>query len=134
MDELAIDLWNGVQLMTNRLPGTGSERVFWNVAESCPRMDDMRNDESYPSEDTARRKAPKRTWVYGILLIFVIWLVLANHVIIVRDDFSVVVLQKTSWTFDGGFIGESNWAAFTLHHPILMSRLTAGQGFWVIGE
>ncbi len=97
-------------------------------------MAGMKTDEYDTSQDTARRKAPKRTWVYGILLIFVLWLVLANHVIIVKDDFSVVVLQKTSWTLDGGFIGESNWAAFTLHHPILLSRLTAGQGFWVIGE
>ena len=96
-------------------------------------MVDMRNDESYPSEDTARRKTPKRTWVYAVLVIFVLWLVLANHVIVVTDEFSLVILQKTSWTLDGGFIGESSWASFTLHHPILMGRLGAGQGFWVFG-
>ena len=90
--------------------------------------------ESYPNEGSAKRKTPKRTWVYSILLIFVLWLVLANHVIVVTDDFSLVILQKTSWTLDGGFIGESSWSAFTLHHPILMTRLAAGQGIWLFGE
>ena len=90
--------------------------------------------ESYPSEDTAKRKAPKRTWVYGALIILVLWLVLANHVIVVTDDPALVILKKTSWTFNSGFIGESSWASFTLHHPILMSRLGAGQGFWVFGR
>lgn len=97
-------------------------------------MIDMRTDESYPNEGSAKRKAPKRTWVYSILLIFILWLVLANHVIIVTDDFSIVILQKTSWTLDGGFIGESSWPAFTLHHPILMSRLATDQGFWILGR
>lgn len=89
--------------------------------------------ESYPNEDTSKRKTPKRTWVYGILLIFVLWLFLANHVIVVTDGLSLVILEKTSWTFDSGFIGESSWASFTLHHPILMSRLGTGQGFWILG-
>jgi len=89
--------------------------------------------ESYPNEGADKRKAPKRTWVYSILLIFVLWLVLANHVIIVTDDISLVILPKTSWTLDGGFIGEGSWAAFTLHHPILMSRLGSGQGLWILG-
>ena len=95
---------------------------------------DMLATESYPKEDTNKRKAPKRTWVYGILIVFVLWLVVANHVIVVIDDLSFVILQKTSWTLDGGFIGEGSWSAFTLHHPILMSRLTAGQGFWILGK
>jgi hypothetical protein len=94
----------------------------------------MRNDESYPSEDTASRKTPKRAWVYGVLLVFVLWLMLANHVIVVTDDPALVILEKTSWTFNSAIIGESSWATFTFHHPILMSRLGAGQGFWVFGR
>jgi hypothetical protein len=90
--------------------------------------------ESYPNEGADKRKAPKRTWVYGVLLIFILWLVLANHVIIVTEDISLVILPKTSWTLDGGFIGEGSWASFTLHHPILMSRLAADQGLWILGK
>lgn len=93
----------------------------------------MRNDESYPSENTAKRKAPKRTWAYGVLVILVLWLVLANHVIVVTDDPALVILEKTSWTFNSAIIGESSWATFTLHHPILMTRLAAGDGFWIFG-
>ena len=93
----------------------------------------MRNDDTYTGEETTKRKAPKRTWVYGVLIIFVLWLLLANHVIVVTEGPAFVVLQKTSWNFDSSIIGESSWASFTLHHPILMSRLGTGQGFWVIG-
>jgi len=93
----------------------------------------MKTDEPYSSEGAAKRKQPKRTWVYGILIVFVLWLVFANHVIVVTDDPALVILKKTSWTFNSGIIGESNWASFTLHHPILMSRLGAGQGFWIFG-
>jgi len=93
----------------------------------------MRADESYYGEETEKRKAPKRTWIYGILIVLVLWLVLANHVIVVTDDLAVVILRKTSWTFNSGIIGESSWATFTLHHPILMSRLVAGDGFWILG-
>jgi hypothetical protein len=94
----------------------------------------MRTDESYTGENTAKRKAPKRTWIYGILIILVLWLVVANHVIVVTDDLAIVILKKTSWTFNSGIIGESSWATFTLHHPILMSRLAADQGFWILGR
>jgi len=65
-------------------------------------------------------------------LAFVLWLLLANHIIVVPDDPALVILKKTSWTFNSCFIGESNWAAFSLHHPILMTRLAAGQGFWIL--
>jgi hypothetical protein len=94
----------------------------------------MRTDESYTGENTAKRKAPKRTWIYGILIILVLWLVVANHVIVVTDDLAIVILKKTSWTFNSGIIGESSWATFTLHHPILMSRLAADQGLWILGR
>ena len=94
----------------------------------------MRTNESYTGGNTAKRKAPKRTWGYGILLVLVLWLVVANHVIVVTDDLAIVILKKTSWTFDGGIIGESSWATFTLHHPILMTRLAADQGFWILGK
>ena len=93
----------------------------------------MRNDESYTGEETAKRKAPKRTWFYGVLIIFVLWLLLANHVIVVTEDPAFVILQKTSWNFDSSIIGESSWASFTLHHPLLMGRLTTGDGFWIFG-
>lgn len=97
-------------------------------------MAGMRNDDSYTGEETAKRKAPKRTWVYGVLIVFVLWLVVANHVIVVTEDPAFVILKKTSWTFNSGIIGESSWASFTLHHPILMTRLATGDGFWIIGE
>ena len=93
----------------------------------------MRKNGYYTGGDTAKRKAPKRTWVYSILLIFVLWLLLANHIIIVPDDPALVVLKKTSWNFDSSIIGESSWASFSLHHPILMSRLATGQGLWILG-
>ena len=96
-------------------------------------MVDMRTD-TYPNEGTDKRKTPKRTWVYGVLLILVLWLFLANHVIVVTDDPALVILEKTSWTFNSAIIGESSWASFTLHHPILMSRLATGDGFWIFGE
>ena len=94
----------------------------------------MRTDELYTGEETAKRKAPKRTWVYGVLIVFVLWLVVANHVIVVTEDPAFVILKKTSWTFNSGIIGESSWASFSLHHPILMTRLATGDGFWIIGE
>jgi len=96
-------------------------------------MDVMRNDESYTGEETAKRKAPTRTWVYGVLIVLLLWLLLANHVIVVTEDPAFVILKKTSWTFNSCVIGESSWATFTLHHPILMGRLAAGDGFWVFG-
>ena len=108
--------------------------LSWIVSGNSTRIGNMRTDESYPSEDTAKRKTPKRTWVYGILLIFVLWLFLANHVIVVTDDLSLVILEKTSWTLNSGFIGESSWATFSLHHPILMTRLASGDGLWILGE
>lgn len=67
-------------------------------------------------------------------LVFTVWLLLANHFIIVPDDPAFVVLKKTSWTFDSCVIGESSWGAFALHHPILMTRLAAGHGFWIVGS
>lgn len=97
-------------------------------------MADMKTDGYYTGEETAKRKTPRRTWVYGILLIFVLWLFVANHVIIVTDDPALVILEKTSWTFNSGFIGESSWTSFTLHHPILMGRLVSGDGLWILGE
>lgn len=97
-------------------------------------MTGMRTDDLYTGEDSAKRKAPNRTWVYGILLIFVLWLVLANHVIVVTDDPALVILKKTSWTFNSAIIGENSWASFTSHHPILMTRLVAGDGFWILGS
>jgi len=67
-------------------------------------------------------------------LVFVLWLLLANHLIFVPRDPAFVVLKKTQWTFDSSIIGESSWAAFSLHHPILMGRLATGQGLWLIGD
>jgi len=60
-------------------------------------------------------------------------LLLSNHFIVVSSDHSFVILKKTSWTFDGCFIGEANWSLFALHHPLLMSRLVIGDGAWVSG-
>ena len=69
-----------------------------------------------------------------LFLSFLAWLLLANHLIFVPKDQAFVVLKKTQWTFNSSIIGESSWAAFSLHHPILMGRLATGQGLWVIGN
>lgn len=94
----------------------------------------MTYDDSTSGHGTTKRNKPKRTWFYGILLLFVLWLLIANHIILVPGDPALVILNKTSWNFDSSVIGESSWTAFTLHHPILMSRLGAGQGFWILGR
>ena len=94
----------------------------------------MKTDESYPGQETTGRGKSRRSWVYGILLILVLWLLLANHVIVVTEDPALVILKKTSWTFNSCVIGESSWATFTLHHPILMTRLAAGDGFWILSS
>jgi hypothetical protein len=96
-------------------------------------MEAMRYDEPVPGSETTKRQRPRRTWLYGILLLFVLWLLIANHIILVPDDPALVILNKTSWNFDSSVIGESSWTAFTLHHPILMTRLATGEGFWIIG-
>jgi len=68
-----------------------------------------------------------------LLILFALWLLLSHHTIVVTSNGSVGFLKKTSWTFDGCVIGESSWANFSLHHPLLMSRILLGDGFWVIG-
>ena len=94
----------------------------------------MLADDSYTGGETAKRKAPKRTRVYGILLIFVLWLLLANHTIVFTEDPALVFLSKTSWTFNSCVIVESSRASFALQHPILTTRLAADQGLWIFGR
>lgn len=94
----------------------------------------MPADEYYTGGETTRRKAPKRTWVYGILIVFVLWLLLANHTIVFTEDPALVFLSKTSWTFNSCVIVESSRASFALKHPILTTRLAADQGLWIFGR
>jgi len=96
-------------------------------------MGGMTHDESTSDHGTTKQSKSRRTWLYGILLLFVVWLLIANHIILVPDDPALVILNKTSWNFDSSVIGESSWATFTLHHPILMTRLASGDGIWIIG-
>jgi hypothetical protein len=93
----------------------------------------MTHDDSTSGYGTTKQNKSRRAWLYSILLLFLVWLLIANHVILVPDDPALVILNKTSWNFDSSVIGESSWAAFTLHHPILMTRLATGEGFWIIG-
>jgi hypothetical protein len=67
-------------------------------------------------------------------LAVLLWLLLAYHFVVIPGDPAFVVLKKTSWTFDSWFIGEGNWTAFSLHHPILMTRIAAGSGLWIFGR
>ena len=93
----------------------------------------MNHDESYAHQGSSWLRRFIRRVILTLSLVFVLWLLLANHIIVVPDDPAFVLLKKTSWTFDSSIIGESSWAAFSLHHPILMTRLASGQGFWIIG-
>ena len=78
-------------------------------------------------------KAIRRT-VLILTLVAAAWLLLSQHLIVVTGDPALVVLRKTSWTFDGCLIGVGSWANFTLHHPILASRIAMGQGVWILGR
>lgn len=75
-----------------------------------------------------------RNAIVAILSVIVMLLLLSNHFIVVSSDHSFVILKKTSWTFDGCIIGEANWGLFALHHPLLVSRLIAGDGTWIVGS
>ena len=93
----------------------------------------MYNDDPY---DTGR---PRRTRRGGInwltaLVIFIVWLLLANHTIVFTDDPALVFLSKSSWTFNSAVIVERNRATFSLQHPILASRLAGDQGLWIFGR
>lgn len=70
----------------------------------------------------------------ALLILFLFWLLLANHVIVVTEEPAFVILRKTSWTFNSCFIGESSWASFAFHHPVLTTRLAMGDGFWILGN
>ena len=71
----------------------------------------------------------------GILfLAFLVWLLLANHVILVTEEPAFVVLSKSTWTFDACVIVENRWLEFSLRHPFLSSRLASGDGLWILGD
>ena len=75
-----------------------------------------------------------RKVVLILTLVAASWLLLSQHLIVVTGDLAFIVLRKTSWTFDGCLIGVGSWANFTLHHPILASRIAMGQGVWILGR
>ena len=74
-----------------------------------------------------------RRLLLACLIVFIIWLLLANHIIVVTEEPAFVILNKTSWTFNSCIIGEKLWVSFALHHPILTSRLALGEGLWILG-
>lgn len=84
-----------------------------------------------------RTRKPRRVLQRGILVVVLlagVWLLLSQHLVVVTGDPAFVVLKKTTWTFDGCLIGVGSWANFTLHHPILASRIAMGQGIWILGR
>ena len=83
---------------------------------------------------TKKRGKPGRSWFYGILLLFLAWLLIANHIIFVPDDSALVILNKSSWNLQRSVIGGRSWAEFALDYPDLMSRLLSGQGYLIFGR
>ena len=100
-----------------------------------PRMTHLEEThESRPPRRRPRLRRGLRRVFLVVFLTFIAWLLLANHLIVVTGAPAVIVLKKTSWTFDGSVIGVGSWASFTLHHPILTSRIALGQGLWLLGS
>jgi len=93
----------------------------------------MIHDDPY---DPGRPVRPRRSGISWLatIAILIIWLLLANHTVVVTDNPALVFLSKASWTFNSAVIVQKNWAAFSIHHPILASRLAADQGLWIFGR
>jgi len=68
------------------------------------------------------------------MVLLLLWFLLAYHTIAISESGMLVILKKTSWTFDGCIIIEGNWQLLALHHPVLASRLLVGQGTWLLGS
>ena len=98
----------------------------------------MTYDEGLQETKPMRRpRKPGRALRRGVLVLVLLagaWLLLSQHLVIVTGDPALVVLKKTTWTFDGCLIGVGSWTNFTLHHPILASRIAMGQGIWILGK
>ena len=97
------------------------------------------SSDMYAGEPRDRRRATRtspgfRRSVGILFLVFLVWLLLANHVIVVTGEPAFVVLGKSAWTFDDCVIIESQWLDFSLRHPILSSRLVSGDGLWILGD
>ena len=95
----------------------------------------MSNDEQYYTGDTPdKRKTPKRTWVYTVLIILILWVTLAHHVIVVTEGPAVAILTKATWSFNNSYILENTWENLRSDLPVLSERLDTGEGFWLFGE
>jgi hypothetical protein len=57
-----------------------------------------------------------------------------RHLVFVGSHCSLVMLSKTSEATHGTYIGEASWDAFASRHPLLMARLMAGEGVWILGS
>ena len=94
----------------------------------------MPNDEQYyTGGSTDRRKTPKRTWVYSVLIILILWVTLAHHVIVVSEGPAVAILTKATWGFDNSYVLENTWENLRSDLPALAERLSTGEGFWLVG-
>jgi hypothetical protein len=102
----------------------------------CPQPESTsRLIESAPSTQPDPTRRTRRTWL--ILPLFLGGWTLLNshrHLIFVASNCSLVMLPKTSGTTDGTYIGEADWSAFAPHYPLLMARLIAGEGIWILGS
>jgi len=91
--------------------------------------------ESAPSTQPDPTQHTRRTWLI-IPLFLGGWILLNSHrhLIFVSSNRSLVMLPKTSGTTNGTYIGETDWSAFASHYPLLMARLIAGEGIWILGS
>lgn len=95
----------------------------------------LRPIESAPSTRPDPTQRTRRTWL--ILPLFLGGWILLNphrHLVFVSSNCSLVMLPKTSGTTDGTYISEADWSAFAPRYPLLMARLIAGEGIWILGS
>ena len=111
----------------------GFARVFWQAYHPGMTYDEGLRESSPVRRPRKLARVLRRSMLMLVLLAGA-WLLLSQHLVVVTGDPALVVLRKTTWTFDGCLIGVGSWANFTLHHPILASRIAMGQGVWILGS
>jgi hypothetical protein len=87
------------------------------------------------SHELGRFQRTRQAWL--LLPLFLGGWVLLNprrHLVFVGSHCSLVMLSKTSEATHGTYIGEASWDAFASRHPLLMARLMAGEGVWILGS
>ena len=112
------------------MPRRGWREWLYPQPESTSRL-----IESAPSTQPDPTQHTRRTWL--IIPLFLGGWILLNpnrHLTFVSSNCSLVMLPKTSGTTNGTYIGETDWSAFASHYPLLMARLIAGEGIWILGS